>query len=185
MFSELGTNPSPWEHLATGWSNSGICCKYKITEEEIEEPDEDAVPDLSELEQIIIFSPEIQQEGFVKLPTSGEKQAPRQWGDVFLKAGDEYPFLFTVYTANYAKTQFQYYGERILPSLKDVILNKEHLDPKDIIRAVIKWVNIYCPALLGKPISLEKDSILQTLICDPGAEILCPESSWASPPDKM
>jgi len=141
-------------------SSENIKKHWKI--EEIEEPDEDAVPDLSELEQIIIFSPEIQQEGFVKLPTSGEKQAPRQWGDVFLKAGDEYPFLFTVYTANYAKTQFQYYGERILPSLKDVILNKEHLDPKDIIRAVIKWVNIYCPTLLGKPISLEKDSILQT-----------------------
>ena len=96
-------------------------------------------------------------------------------GDGFIKIGDEYPFLFTVYTAAYAKEQCRFYGEEIKPSSRDIILKRKHLTPEDILRAVIKWVNLYFPDLRGKPVFLEKLSVLQTLVCDPGVEVTLPE----------
>jgi len=139
--------------------------------------EEGELPDLSTLNEIVVFSPEIQQQGFAEL-SSGEGEAvPASWGDVFVKIGDEYPFLFTAYTKGYARSQRLRYGEEISPSLRDILLDRKQLDCGDIIRAVIKWVNLYCPSLKGRPISLEADSVLQTLVCDPLVEIHCPDSA--------
>lgn len=150
-------------------------CKYDISDKCVQESDEDSLPDVSHLEKLVVFSPEIQQEGFAKSDSEKGGLRPSRWGDVFIRSGDEYPFLFTVYTADYVKEQFRQYGERIKPSSRDVILNSRRLGQEDIIRAVIKWVNLHCPSLKGNPIFLEDDAILQTLICDPGIEITLPE----------
>ena len=152
-------------------------CDYNISEKCLEAPNEEtsSESDVSHLEKLIVFSPEIQQEGFAKSESKKDGLTPCKWGDVFVKNEDEYPFLFTIYTAGYIREQFRQYGERITPSSRDVILNTPQLSREDIIRAVIKWVNLHCPTLKGKPIFLEKDAILQTLICDPGVEIICPD----------
>ena len=100
-----------------------------------------------------------------------------EWGDVFIKVGDEYSFLFTMYTAAYVKQQLVCHGEIIRPSSNDVILNRRLLQPHDIVRAVIKWANLYCRSLAGKPIFLENSSVLRTLVCDPGIEINIPSTT--------
>jgi len=140
---------------------------------------QEGIPDLSSLEEIVVFSPEIQQNrqsGFSEPSAGREGAVPASWGDVFVRLGEEYPFLFTLYTRSYARSQRLRYGEQISPSSRDILLDRRQLDCRDIVRAVIKWVNRYCPALKGRPISLESDSVLQTLVCDPMVEIRCPES---------
>jgi len=124
---------------------------------------------------LLFFSPEIQKDELSN-PTSGDTGEPILWGDVFVKTGEEYPFLFTLYTKQYAQDQLLCYGEKIEVSAKDVVLNRKDLSRADIIRAVIKWTNLYCPFLMGKPIALEEHSVLQGLACDPFVEVQCPES---------
>ncbi len=151
-------------------SNCTVVVSENLKEEEVE----GSLPEMAHLKELIVFSPEIQQEGFAKSVTRGEQRDNREWGDVFLKIGDEYPFLFTMYTSDYVKKQFQLYGEKIKPSSKDVILKAKQLGPRNILQAVIKWVNLYAPCVTGRPIYLEDDAILQTLYCDPGIEVSCP-----------
>ena len=149
------------------------CCECSITEGFVEETEESRLDRVLALEEIVVFSLEIQQTGFAGQERKTRDQRPAGWGDVFVKVGDEYVFLFTVYTARYVREQFQRFGERIRPSSSDIILHRELLGPQDIIRAVIKWANRYSPRLAGKPIFLEEPSVLQTLVCDPGVEITC------------
>jgi hypothetical protein len=151
-------------------------CNYTISNDNLDQLQENCPPDLNQLIEILVFSPEIQQEGFAGSPSASEEVRLVDWGDVFVKIGEEYPFLFTVYTGSYVRNQFIHHGEKITPSSRDIVLKRKHLQREDIIRAVIKWANLYCPALMGKPISLESDSILQTLVCDPFVEIQCPDS---------
>jgi len=155
--------------------NDQFTCK--VSSDNIDELPEKQLPDFGELEEIVVFSPEIQQEGFAESSADQEEEIPASWGDVFVKIGEEYPFLFTVYTDSYTRNQLLRYAEKISPSSRDIILRKKQLQREDIIRAVIKWVNLYCPSLMGRPISLESDSILQTLVCDPFVEIQCPDSA--------
>jgi hypothetical protein len=144
-------------------------CRFDLREGDDAEALEIEFASLSEL---VVFSPEIQKLDFkASEPTEGLPGAAR-WGDVFLKSGDVYPFLFTVYTEDYVRHQLVSYGEKIVPSPKDVILRKEQLSPPDIIRAVIKWANLYSPRQRGKRVRLESDAVLQDLICDPGIEVV-------------
>jgi hypothetical protein len=133
--------------------------------------------DFGSLTELVVFSPEIQKEGFQTAAAEEGMPGAVRWGDVFLKSGDVYPFLFTVYTEDYVSHQLVSYGEKILPSPKDIILRREHLSPPDIIRAVIKWANIYSPQQRGKRVRLESDAVLQDLICDPGIEVVVAEPS--------
>ncbi len=133
--------------------------------------------DFEDLEELIIFSPEVQQNDFKQESSNQESVPPSKWGDVFLKRGSEYIFIFTLYTSSYVKEQFDRYRERIKPSCKDIILNSNHLSPPEIIRAAIKWVHLYFPALMGKPIFIEDSSVLQDLVCEPGVEVVLAKSS--------
>ena len=154
-------------------------CSYNYSENERDraenEDQEECLPSLKEIEEIIVFSPEIQKNEIEDSPDNKPAE-PVLWGDVFIKTGDEYPFLFTVYTKMYARDQLLYYGEMIEPSSKDIILNRDQLFSEDIIRAIIKWTNQHSQFLMGKPISLEEHSILKTLVCEPLVEVKCPES---------
>ncbi len=129
--------------------------------------------DFSSLTELVVFSPEIQLNGV------NESEAPGavRWGDVFVKHGDEYLFLFTMYTRDYVRQQWISRGEKILPSPKDVILRKGHLSAPDIIRAVIKWANLYGPHCLGRRVRLESETVLRDLICEPGIEVMVREPS--------
>jgi len=151
-------------------------CNYSISNDNIDQLQQVCPPDFDRLNEIVVFSPEIQQEGFAGSASETEEVRLVDWGDVFAKVGEEYPFLFTVYTGSYVRNQLVHHGEKITPSSRDIILKRKHLHREDIIRAVIKWVNLYCPALMGRPITLESDSILQTLVCDPFVEIQCPDT---------
>ena len=146
------------------------------SDEQIEDDYKTALANLSHLEEIVVFSPEIQRQELAGPSEEEGKTATASWGDVFVKMGEEYPFLFTVYTKSYSRSQRLRYGEQIAPSSRDILLDKKQLDRLDILRAVIKWVNLYFPSLKGRPISLESDSVLQTLVCDPLVEIRCPDS---------
>jgi hypothetical protein len=144
-------------------------CRFDLREGEEAESLE---IEFSSLTELVVFSPEIQKNDFnISEPAEGLSGAVR-WGDVFLKSGDVYPFLFTVYTEDYVKHQLVSFGERIVPSPKDVVLRKEQLSPPDIIRAVIKWANLYSPLQRGKRVRLESNAVLQDLICDPGIEVV-------------
>jgi hypothetical protein len=144
-------------------------CRFDLREGEDAESLEIEFGSLSEL---VVFSPEIQKDDFkASEPAEGSSGAVR-WGDVFLKSGDVYPFLFTIYTEDYVRHQLVSHGEKIEPSPKDVILRKEQLSPPDIIRAVIKWANLYSPQQRGKRVRLESNAVLQDLICDPGMEVV-------------
>jgi len=129
------------------------------------------------LSELVVFSPEIQKEDLKESERTEGPAGAVRWGDVFLKAGDVYPFLFTVYTEDYVRHQLVSYGEKIAPSPKDVILRKEQLSPPDIIRAVIKWANLYSPLQRGKQVRLESNAVLQDLICDPGIEVVVADPS--------
>ena len=133
--------------------------------------------DLSSLTELIVFSPEIQRDEFN--PAEPDESRPREvrWGDVFFRSGDVYPFLFTVYTEDYVKQQFLSYGEKIKPSPKDIILGKKQLSPPDIIRAALKWVNLYSPEQRGIVVRLESGEVLKNLVCEPGIEVVVAESS--------
>jgi len=150
-------------------------CTTVVSSESVDSLPAREMTDLESLSEIIVFSPEIQQDGFSKEAQIPEGGVPAVWGDVFIKVGEEYPFLFTLYTRSYVRSQFLRYGERILPSPKDIILERKTLRREDIVRAVIKWTNLYCHPLMGRPIELERDSVLQTLVCDPFVEVRCPE----------
>lgn len=146
------------------------CCRVDLREgEEGAEPTE---TDLASLTELVVFSPEIQSQA--PEPTESGDTRPREvrWGDVFFKFGDVYPFLLTVYAEDYVRHQLLSCGENIRPSPKDIILRKKRLSPPDIIRAVLKWVNLYAPALRGKPVRLECDAVVQDLICEPGIEVV-------------
>jgi len=133
--------------------------------------------DLESLTELVVFSPEIQRD---ELETSEpDESRPREvrWGDVFFRFGDVYPFLFTVYTEDYVKHQLVSYGEKIKPSPTDIILGKKQLSPPDIIRAVLKWVNLYSPDQRGIPVRLESDGVLKNLVCEPGIEVVVAEPS--------
>jgi hypothetical protein len=133
--------------------------------------------DLGSLTEMVVFSPEIQRDEFET--SEPDERQPREvrWGDVFFRFGDVYPFLFTVYTEDYVKHQLVSYGEKIKPSPKDIILRKKQLSPPDIIRAVLKWVNLYSPEQRGIPVRLESDSVLKNLTCEPGVEVVVAEPS--------
>lgn len=149
-------------------------CRFDLKEDESEQSLE---IDFASLDELVVFSPEIQKDGF-KLPEpAGGLPGTVRWGDVFVKSGDVYPFLFTVYTEDYVNHQLVSYGEKILPSPKDIILRREQLSPQDIIRAVIKWANLYSPQHRGKPVRLENDTVLKDLVCEPGIEVVVAERS--------
>lgn len=144
-------------------------------DEEVVEPTE---MDFASLTELVVFSPEIQREEECATSATGENlPLDVRWGDVFFKSGEVYPFLFTIYTEEYVKHQLLSCGEMIRPSPRDIILGKKHLAPPDIVRAVLKWVNLYFPQQRGKPVRLESPAVLQDLICDPGIEIVVPEPS--------
>jgi len=127
----------------------------------------------SGLAELVLFSPEIQWEAFrTRPPGTYALPKERHWGDVFVKTKDLYPFAFTVYTHSYVVERQRFFGESIVPSPEDIVLHRKSLAPMDILRAALKWVNLYYPSLLGKPVSLEKQEILDGLTCDPGAEVL-------------
>ena len=149
-------------------------CRFNLREEDDAETIES---DLASLTELVVFSPEVQREGFRKLKPEEIPSDAVRWGDVFIKCGDVYPFLFTLYTEDYVKHQLASYGEKIVPSPKDIILRGHELSPADIIRAVIKWVNLYCPQQSGRPIRLESDAVLQDLVCDPGIEVVVADPS--------
>ncbi len=148
------------------------CCRFNLRDGDEGEPQE---IDFSSLTELVVFSPEIQKDGFHASETAGELSGAVRWGDVFLKSGDVYPFLFTIYTEDYVREQLLSYGEKIQPSPKDVILRKKHLSPSDIIRAVIKWANLYCPYQLGRRVRLENDAVLRELVCEPEIEVVVSE----------
>lgn len=139
--------------------------------------DESFLKHLEALPELVVFSPEIQQDEFGDPTTSEDAGRSAEWGDVFLKVGEEYPFLFTTYTAAYVQKQLACHGERIRGSARDVILGRKQLTPGDIVRAVLKWVNLHCPALRGKPVHLEEPAVLRELVCDPGIEVVVPDPS--------
>jgi hypothetical protein len=145
--------------------------------------EEDARQDMLCVTELIVFSPEIQ---FSRIQAEEpHRSEPRyvQWGDVFFKSADVYPFLFTVYTEGYVQRQLLSHGETIKPTPRDIILGKRalsgrrHLSPPDIIRAVLKWINLYAPQQSGKPVRLESEGVLQDLICEPGLEVVVAEPS--------
>ena len=144
-------------------------CRFDLREGEDPESLEIEFASLSEL---VVFSPEIQKDDFKASEPAGQGAGAVRWGDVFLKSGDVYPFLFTIYTEDYVKHQLVSYGEKIVPPPKDVILRKEQLSPPDIIRAVIKWANLYSPEQRGKRVRLESGAVLRDLVCDPGVEVV-------------
>ncbi len=149
-------------------------CKFDLREgEETESLD----IDFSSLSELVVFSPEIQKQGLGTTEDAGGPTGAVRWGDVFLQSGDVYPFLFTMYTEDYVRHQLVAHGEKIVPSPKDVILRREQLSPPDIIRAVIKWANLYSPQQRGKPVRLEDDTVLKDLICDPGIEVVVADPS--------
>ena len=152
-------------------------CTYCRSDLREGEDTESLEMELASLREFVVFSPEIQKDGFkASEPAEGVSGAVR-WGDVFLKSGDVYPFLFTIYTEDYVRHQLVSHGEKIVPSPKDVILRKEHLSPTDIIRAVIKWTNLYSPHHRGKQVRLESEAVLQDLVCDPGIEVVVADPS--------
>lgn len=128
--------------------------------------------DLASLTELVVFSPEIQKVGLQPSDSEEKRTGTVRWGDVFVKSGDVYPFLFTLYTEDYVKHQLASYGERIVSSTKDIILRKPELSPPDIVRAVIKWVNLHSPEQFGKRVRLESTEVLRDLVCDPGVEVL-------------
>jgi hypothetical protein len=145
--------------------------------------EEDARQDMGSLTELIVFSPEIQFSR--RQAEEPHRREPRlvQWGDVFFKSEDVYPFLFTVYTEGYVQHQLLSYGESIKPTPRDIIIGervlsgRKHLSAPDIIRAVLKWVNLYAPQQSGKPVRLESEGVLQDLICEPGVEVVVVEPS--------
>ncbi len=143
----------------------------------LKEKNKEIENDFEGLKELIVFSPEIQRNDLKNLSSNKETDPSSKWGDVFLKSGTEYLFIFTVYTNTYVKEQFDHYRERIKPSCKDIILNSSYLTRSEIIRAVIKWAHLYCTVLKGKPIYLEKSSVLRDLICEPGIEVVLAKSS--------
>ena len=86
-------------------------CTTHVTGERLDELPEKSLSDLSRLTEIVVFSPEIQRDGFSSSSGSEEEPEYASWGDVFIKVGDEYPFLFTVYTKTYARNQLLRHGE--------------------------------------------------------------------------
>lgn len=126
------------------------------------------------LRELVLFSPEIQ--GLAcsgdNPPTDGRGRSCPGWGDVFLRVEECYLFAFTVYALPYVQQCHRVLGEKINPSEEDVVLRCRYLKPPDILRATMKWVNLYHPPLKGKPILLEKAEVLQDLIRVPGAELL-------------
>jgi len=130
---------------------------------------------LINLEDLVVFSPEIGPPVSTSSETAGRSGI--QWGDVFLKIGDEYPFIFTLYTRCYARRHFLLHGEMIAPSSKDILLERPMLLPHHLVQAVIKWVNCYYPHLRGLPICLESEEVIRELVCDPGEEIVVPDST--------
>jgi hypothetical protein len=133
--------------------------------------------DFASLTELVVFSPEIQKQSLEGSVSDENPRGPVRWGDVFLKCGDVYPFLLTVYTEEYVGRQLSRHGEKITPSPKDIVLSREELSPADIIRAVIKWANLYSPQQRGKPVRLESEAVLRDLICDPGIEVVVAEPS--------
>jgi len=178
MAGKTGRLEQMMEEIAALYEDPSILesasCRFDLREgEETMEPTE---ANLAALNELVVFSPEIQSQA----PEAPEPACSRprevRWGDVFFKLGDVYPFLLTVYTEDYVKHQLLSYGEKIRPSPRDIILKKKRLSPPDIIRAVLKWVNLYAPGLRGKPVRLESDAVLKDLICEPGIEIVVADS---------
>lgn len=179
MTGKTGRLEQMMEEIAAFYEDPSILqsasCRFDLKEgeEAVVEPTE---TDLLSLSELVVFSPEIQSQA-PEAPEPGDGR-PREvrWGDVFFKLGDVYPFLLTVYAEDYVRHQLLSYGEKIRPSPKDIILRKKRLSPPDIIRAVLKWVNLYAPDLRGKPVRLECEAVLQDLICEPGIEVVVADS---------
>ena len=167
------------EEIEALYEDSSIrdCAYCRINVTDGEEDLYTTESDLASLTELVVFSPEIQKDEF-KGSEPGESW-PREvrWGDVFFRSGDVYPFLFTVYTEDYVKHQLVSYGEMIRPSPKDIILGRKQLSPPDIIRAVLKWVNLYSPEQRGIPVRLESGAVLEDLVCEPGIEVVVAEPS--------
>jgi len=153
--------------------DSTYCRLYSREEEDAEA----AETDFAMLTELVVFSPEVQREGFHPSKPDESQSGGVHWGDVFLKCGEVYPFLFTIYTEDYVKQQLASCGERIVPSPKDIILRRQQLSSADVIRAVVKWVNLHSPQQRGKRIRLESAEVLQNLVCDPGIEVVVADPS--------
>lgn len=134
----------------------------------------DRLAKFTRLRQLVFFSPEIQASALsTSQPSPGQADdPPPRWGDVFLRVDDRYLFAFTAYASSYVQQCRSLLGETIHPSEEDVVLKGRHLTAGDILRAAMKWVNLYHPSLKGKPLSLEKEEVLQELMCVPETEIL-------------
>lgn len=150
-------------------------CRFDLREEGSDP--ESVEIDFASLTELVVFSPEIQKPSLEGSESDPNPRGPVRWGDVFVKCGDVYPFLLTVYTEEYVSHQLARQGEKITPSPKDIVLSREELSPADIIRAVIKWANLYSPQQRGKGVRLESDAVLRDLICDPGIEVVVAEPS--------
>jgi hypothetical protein len=153
------------------------CAYCRINVSDDEEDLDTRKEGLSSLTELIVFSPEIQRDEFETAEPDESRPREVRWGDVFFRSGDVYPFLFTVYTEDYVKHQFVSYGEKIKPSPKDIILGKRQLSPPDIIRAALKWINLYSPEQRGIVVRLESGEVLKNLVCEPGIEVVVGESS--------
>ena len=167
------------EEIEALYEDSSIkdCAYCRFNASEGEEDLDPKEQDLESLTELVVFSPEIQRNEFETLEPDESKPREVRWGDVFFRFGDVYPFLFTVYTEDYVKHQLVSYGEKIKPSPKDIILRRKQLSPPDIIRTVLKWVNLYAPEQGGIPVRLESESVLKNLVCEPGIEVVVPEPS--------
>lgn len=173
-FSASSGSPSrgaAWEEEWIGVLEAALAARGSRPGES--ERGRDRLAKFAGLRQLVFFSPEIQADALpTSQPSPGQATPCPRWGDVFLRVDDRYLFAFTVYASAYVQQCRRMLGERINPSDEDIVLQCRHLTPRDILRAAMKWVNLYCPPLKGKPISLEKEEVLQELMCVPGAEIL-------------
>lgn len=125
---------------------------------------------LESLDSLVVFSPEIPFPP--PAPRRAHGSARVEWGDIFLRTGDEYPFIFTLYTRRFVKSYYLQQGERISQSPHDIIVDRPDLRPPDILRAMIKWIDRYHPDLRGLPIELERREVVEELVCDLGEEIM-------------
>ena len=164
------------EELARFMGPDALAASSPVPHDCPEEACEWTAEDIAALQELVVFSPEVQRDEFSGAVMQ-EPPRPVCWGDVFVKTGNEYPFLFTVYTREYVRDQLLCFGETIDPSPRDVILNRKQLLRADIVRAVIKWMNKHCEEAVGKPILLEDSEVLKTLVCEAPEEVHCPDSA--------
>ncbi len=125
------------------------------------------------LDALVVFSPEIMLSALCEYRSS--QSCGIEWGDVFLKTGDTYPFIFTIFTKAFVRRYYLARAEIIHASPQDIILARSTLTPSDVLQAMMKWVNVYHQELKGLPVELESEEVIKGLVCDYGEEVLVPE----------